>query len=87
MAESSVPPIGGDQDTFVINYFVRQWGHRFIYDEKVLHASLQAAGFVDVVRCQFNQSAEPVLAHLENVAREPDGFLALESLSLEASKR
>jgi predicted SAM-dependent methyltransferase len=32
-------------DTFVINNFVRDWGHLFIYDEKILRLSLEKVGF------------------------------------------
>ncbi|MBO0719356.1 MAG: methyltransferase domain-containing protein, partial [Blastocatellia bacterium] len=42
----------GYDDTFVINNFVRNWGHQFIYDEKVLSASLQKVGFTKITRCE-----------------------------------
>lgn len=78
--------IPGPDDAFVINNFVRDWGHLFIYDEKTLRASLVAAGFTDVVRCALNESPDAVLRGLENEARMPPGFLALESFTLEATK-
>ena len=74
------------EDTFVINNFVRDWGHQFIYDEKTLRASLVAAGFQGITRCQIGESDDEALRNLENTGRMPDGFLELETLTLEASR-
>ncbi|PID75572.1 MAG: hypothetical protein CSB23_03300 [Deltaproteobacteria bacterium] len=71
---------------FVINNFVRDWGHLFIYDEKTLRASLKSAGFKNVVRCNLNESANEALCGLENENRMPEGFLKLESITLEGEK-
>jgi len=74
------------EDTFVINHFVRAWGHTFIYDEKVLRLALQKAGFKEIVTCNLNESEDPILCNLENEERMPVGFLRLESLVIEAKK-
>jgi predicted SAM-dependent methyltransferase len=76
----------GDSPGFVINNFVRNWGHLFIYDEQTLGDVMRAAGFARVTRCELNESETPVFRGLENEKRMPDGFLKLESLTLEASK-
>jgi len=73
-------------DTFVINNFVRDWGHLFIYDEKTLRSSLERAGFTTVVRCELNESQDDMLKNLEHEDRMPKGFLRLESMTLEATK-
>jgi predicted SAM-dependent methyltransferase len=73
-------------DTFVINNFVRDWGHLFIYDEKTLRSSLEKAGFTKIVRCDLNQSKDEALRNLENENRMPKGFLKLESFTLEGTK-
>ena len=73
-------------DTFVINNFVRAWGHTFIYDEKALRVSLSMAGFRAVTRCALNDSSDGNLCNLENEERMPSGFLRLETFTLEASK-
>ena len=73
-------------DTFVINNFVRNWGHLFIYDEKVLRVSLHMAGFRGVEKCALNDSSDENLCNLENERRLPPGFLRLETFTLEASK-
>lgn len=68
----------------VINNFVRDWGHQFIYDEGSLKHALMRAGFVGISRCRLNESEDPLLRDLENETRMPPGFLRLESLTLEA---
>lgn len=78
--------VGAYADTFVINNFVRDWGHTFIYDEKVLQSAMEKVGFADVVRRRVNQSDDEALRGLENDNRMPEGFLELESLILEGTK-
>lgn len=75
-----------DYDTFLINKFVRAWGHQFIYDEKTLRYAMKEAGFGEVVRCELMQSAHAELRDLEHVQRKPAGHLALESVVIEATK-
>jgi predicted SAM-dependent methyltransferase len=74
------------EDTFVINNFVRDWGHTFIYDEKVLRDSLRNASFQSIERCELKESVDPNLRELENDTRMPPGFLEMESFTLEAVK-
>jgi len=74
-------------DTFVINNFVRAWRHQFIYDEKVLRFSMEQAGFVEITKVALNESEDPTLRNLENEHRSPPGFIRLESLLLEGTKR
>ncbi len=71
---------------FVINSFVRNWGHQFIYDEAALRTALERAGFARVVRAELNSSEDVHLRNLEFETRMPPGFLRLESLILEAVK-
>ena len=71
---------------YVLNNFVRDWGHQFIYDEETLRESLERSGFSDIVRCDLNQSRHPMLRGLENESRSPPGFLKLETMTFEASK-
>jgi len=73
-------------DTFVINNFVRDWGHLFIYDEKTLRISLERAGFTNITKCELNESKDEALQNLENEKRMPKGFLKLESFTLEGTK-
>jgi predicted SAM-dependent methyltransferase len=73
-------------DIFVINNFVRAWGHQFIYDEKTLRSSMKKAGFTNIIRCDLNRSVEAPFLDLENETRLPPGFLRMETLTLEGSK-
>ena len=73
-------------DIFIINNFMRDWGHQFIYDEKTLRSSLEKVGFTNITRCELNQSVAEPLRNLENEARLPAGFLRMETLTLEATK-
>jgi len=75
------------EDTFVINNFVRAWGHTFIYDEKVLRFSLEKAGFKEITNCDLNESKDEILRNLENEKRLPEDFLRLESFTLEGTKK
>ena len=76
-----------NMDTFVINNYVRDWGHTFIYDEKVLRHSLDQAGFKDITRCNINESKDKNLQYLENDTKEPKGFLKMETVTLEGIKK
>jgi len=70
----------------VINNYVRDWGHQFIYDDRTLRFALEGAGFAQLERRLLNDSSDPTLRGLENTERMPEGFLQLESLTLEAVK-
>ncbi len=86
-AEEVMRDVSTCSDTFVINNFVRAWGHTFIYDEKTLRFLMNSAGFHDIIRVSLNISEYPDLRYLENERRLPAGFLELETLTLEGSKR
>ena len=70
----------------VINNYVRDWGHKFIYDFDTLKVLLSEIGFVDVIQCEISLSEYDQLCNLENVKRHPPGFLKLESMIVECRK-
>jgi predicted SAM-dependent methyltransferase len=82
--EKFLPWAPNADDTYVINNAVRDWGHQFIYDEKVLQRALIEAGFTRLQRYPLMKSATPELAGLENEQRAPPGLVALETMVLEA---
>ena len=71
---------------FIINYFVRAWGHQFIYNEASLRFSFGNAGLADAVREASGSSEHPPLRNLEHVDRLPPDFYEFESLVMEAVK-
>jgi len=71
---------------FVINNYVRDWGHRFIYDFQALTTALAFSGFTKVMKCEIGKSQIKDFENLENESRMPSGFLNLESLIVEAKK-
>jgi predicted SAM-dependent methyltransferase len=75
-----------DNETFVINNFVRDWGHTFIYDEKTLRGAMTSAGFSQITKFELQESRHAALRNLENETRMPPGFLRLETLTLEGGK-
>ena len=70
----------------VINNYVRDWGHQYIYDVPILRKTLSAIGFRDIEERLLGESLHSDLQKLEHESRHPAGFLALESLVLEAKK-
>jgi hypothetical protein len=73
-------------EVFVINNYMRDWGHRFIYDVAVLRFSLETAKFKNVIKCSLGYSEIEELRGLEHESRLPEGFLRLETITLEAEK-
>lgn len=73
-------------EIFVVNNFVRDWGHIFIYDEKSLKFTLEESGFGCIERFDLNKSHENEFLNLENELRLPSGFLQFETITLEAKK-
>jgi predicted SAM-dependent methyltransferase len=74
-------------ETFVTNNYVRAWGHKFIYSEKILRHSLENAGFKKIIRLDVSESQDENLGNLENVGRKPEGMIKMETLVLEGMKQ
>ena len=70
----------------MVNNFVRDWGHLFIYDRTVLRDAMIATGFENVVDCELNESAHETLRGIEHAERAPEGFVRLETMTLEGTK-
>jgi predicted SAM-dependent methyltransferase len=66
MVDNSLPHIRIYKESFVINNSMRNWGHKFVYDEETLKASLESAGFVGVKRFDPCESDDPNLQGLES---------------------
>ena len=70
----------------IINNFVRNWGHQFIYDFISLKKALEDAGFSEVKRCRVGESDHEELRDIENAGRMPQGMLEFESIVMEGTK-
>jgi len=83
--DSSLADIGIYNECFVINNFVRNWGHKFIYDEQTLRLAMELVGFKNALRCEVCISTDPVYQNLES--HEP-GYEAkvFETIVMEAWK-
>ena len=85
--EQWMPDATSDEASFVINNMFYNYGHRFIYDERTLAASLAAAGFTAIVQGRTCKSDDPnfqdVDQHWKLVGRE---FNDLESMVFEAAR-
>ena len=76
-----------DADTFVINNFVRNWGHQFIYDQKTLWHALTSFGFCEITRYEPGESDDASLRGVESHGRRiTDEFNRLESIVAQATK-
>ena len=70
----------------LVNHILHsEWG-LFVYDEPILRRVFESAGFQNIVKCDLNRSEDAALCGLANEGRLPDGFLRLESVTLEGSK-
>lgn len=72
--------------THFVNHFVRAWGHQFIHDRSTLTELLSHAGFRDIIVCPINESRVSELNGLAKLDRMPDGFLEMESITVEATR-
>ena len=74
---------------FVINNAFRNWGHQFLYDEKLLCKTLADIGFLYPKRVKLGQSEDPQLRDLESHGRNMDGeeMIAFETMVIEADRR
>jgi hypothetical protein len=84
--DNFIPWATSTEGVFVINNFYAGFGHIFIYNQKVLTDALRGAGFSTFEKREVGESDDAELEGLENVSRQPPGFLALESLVVEATK-
>jgi predicted SAM-dependent methyltransferase len=84
--DSFVPETKEPLAGFVVNNFMRAWGHRFVYDRDTLSHTLAAAGFVDIEGRPVGESPEPALAGLERHLEDEPEFNRYETLVLEARR-
>jgi predicted SAM-dependent methyltransferase len=64
--DQEFPKYGFYNGAFVLNHFVKHWGHQFIYDEKTLPDALTRAGFGVVRRWKVGESDEKMFQNIEH---------------------
>lgn len=75
------------EDTFVINNLMRDWGHRFIYDPKILRRTLHDIGFESISQVPVGASEDPHLRGIESRAKTAEAeYNELETMVFEASR-
>src|SRR5262249_43347292 len=84
--ESFVADADVDLPGFVVNNFVRAWGHRFVYDLQTLAHALERAGFTDVEEHAVGERGDERLRGLERHIPEAAEFNEYETIVLEARK-
>ena len=75
-----------ESPVYVLNNFMRAWGHQFIYDKQTLMSALRNAGFARIEECELQVSSTKYLCNLAQEHRLPPGFLDLETMTFEALK-
>jgi predicted SAM-dependent methyltransferase len=81
------PATGFYHGAFVLNHFVKHWGHQFIYDEVTLGGALRSTGFSQLRRWPVGQSDEPMLQNIEHHGDAiGDEFNRLQTIVLEGTK-
>jgi predicted SAM-dependent methyltransferase len=81
-----VPDAGAPLPGFVVNNFLRDWGHEFVYDAQTLRHALETAGFIDVEEHDDGESADPWLTGLEGHLAEAPELNEYETIVLEARR-
>ncbi len=59
------PDAQNDTACFVVNNFFRSYGHQFLYDARTLRAALEAAGFVDIIQLEPDESPDENLRGID----------------------
>ena len=81
------PQVKLGSECFVLNSFVRNWGHQFIYDPPTLHAALNSAGFIEVRPCSPGESQNPALRGLESHGQQiGEEWNEFETMVIEAQR-
>jgi predicted SAM-dependent methyltransferase len=84
--ESFVADADAPLPGFVLNNFLRDWGHEFVYDPQTLRHALETAGFVDVEEVPIGESSDVRLAGLERHLSSDPEFNELETMVFEARR-
>jgi predicted SAM-dependent methyltransferase len=85
--DRAFPNTGFFNGAFVLNHFMRHWGHKFIYDEATLGHALRKAGFTETRRWPVGDSDEPRLRDIEHHGDAiSEEFNLLQTMVIEGAK-
>jgi predicted SAM-dependent methyltransferase len=68
-------PTTADNECYILNQQMRQWGHQFVYSPKMLQAHFEVAGFQEITTQRPGESADPNLTGIDLRARGEVRFL------------
>lgn len=68
MTTNHFPP-GSSPECFILNHFMRGWGHQFVYDPETLRAVLEECGFSGISSLAPGQSNDVQLQGIEGHGR------------------
>lgn len=72
---------------FVLNNFMRFWGHQMLYDKSTIVQILKRIGYQDIKFCQLGESEHEDLRDVERHGTQiPPWANGLESMTIEATK-
>ncbi len=73
--------------SYVLNHYLRAWGHQLVYDKKLLVRMLKMTGFTQIHFCEVGQSDIPALNGMEEHGHMiPSWANQLETMVVEATK-
>ena len=82
------PSLDFINEAMVLNNFMRNWGHQFVYDKPTLRFAIEKAGFDHIEECNVGESSFEELLDIEQHGKEiGDDFNKLESYVVEAHKK
>ena len=84
--ENFLPQHYQEEAIYVVNNFVRDWGHKFIHNYSSIKKLLENAGFTKININEISKSNYNDLQNIDNIKRMPRKFLALESIIVEGVK-
>ena len=76
LADGSFPDV--DTPARMLNYSLREWGHRYLYDADELRLRLQQAGYVDI---SFEAWGESTVEDLRGLETRPESVLIAEGIA------
>ncbi|MEW6303167.1 MAG: methyltransferase domain-containing protein [Verrucomicrobiota bacterium] len=81
------PHVKVHNECFVLNNFMRNWDHQFVYDPPTLQVALERVGFKDVQQHPIGESPDGRLRGLESHGKQiGDEWNRFETMALEARK-